>query len=126
MSIEVSEISAVIVADALRNNGLDGGAALSPGSLAKLYICAENFIGHDAEEVLWDKVSEIAAVEAREAASDRADMIELNVGKQATAGVPVTVPVQLFVETYIRQLGDLIGFDLCLRHVKACYDDDDL
>lgn len=52
-------------------------------------------------------------------------MIQLNVGKQVMARIPVTVPVQLFVETYILQLGDLIGLDLCLRHVKACYDDDD-
>ena len=125
MATEISEISAIIVADAVRNHGLDGAQALSEGSLAKLHLCGETFIGRDAEELLWKQVSESTASQTQLLEGDTEVLIQLSGGGKASLDSIIAVPIRLFVETYIRRLADLIGLELCLRHLRACYQGDD-
>lgn len=125
MAVDISTIVSAVIADATQNNGLDAGDSLSSGSLARLYLCAEHFIGHAAEEVLWDRVREHAATEASETAAVKGQLIQLPGAVKGRANSELFLPVQLFVETYIQQLSDLVGRELCLRHIKACYEIDD-
>jgi hypothetical protein len=123
MAPEISEISAVIVDHAVRNNELDPTKALSEGSLAKLHLCAEAFIGRDAVQLLWERAGESTAIRVRSGEGKHCALVQLNDGNNTGVHGVINVPIRLFVETYISQLADLIGLELCLRHLKACYSD---
>jgi hypothetical protein len=117
---DVSEITAIIVGAATRkvDDGPEGSAL---DGLSSLFLCAERYIGHAAEEVLWDSVSASLASRSIALPGGWEPIGHINAAGRYPMREINAVPIEVLVETYILKLGALIGLKLCLHHLKNCF-----
>lgn len=120
MEKTVSELTLLIVADAVKNRSLMGGIAMQVGDLYRLSHCVAIFIGADAEEALWERTCE-SVLAASQSETALISDIELLIPERGRREQERAVPLLPFVETYLHSLGDLIGPKLCVHHVTSCF-----